>query len=199
MTLQTVKPATSKQLHSPRSPSPLPEDDACPVRARGDQAEASGHHPYLDGDADDQIFFQDQNGDTATMQACWHEVPLELFQLMITKAKFDPREGRLLAHTTSYGYTSLRCAAYSRSDPAVLELLIREHPLVLSATDSSGRTPLQFAPINRPPRSPPSSPTPPTPSPPAFTPPRAPSSLPWNRLAHARLCKDVRSVILEFV
>jgi len=37
-------------------------------------------------------------------------------------------------------------AACNHSDPAVavVELLIREHPLALSATDSSGRNPLQI-------------------------------------------------------
>ena len=40
---------------------------------------------------------------------------------------------------------ALHFAASNHGDPAVLELLIREYPLALCATSSSGHTPLQIA------------------------------------------------------
>ena len=51
------------------------------------------------GDAVDQIFYQDQYGVTTIMRACWDSAPLELVQLMITKAKLDSRKRCLLAIT----------------------------------------------------------------------------------------------------
>jgi len=97
-----------------------------------------------DDDSVDPIFFQDGDGCTAIIYACVAG-QLELVQLMITKAKFDQRKRCLLAITTMYGSTALHCAARFHTDRAVLELLICEHPLALSATDSSGRAPLQRA------------------------------------------------------
>jgi len=64
---------------------------------------------------------------------------------MITKAKLDPRKKCLLAFANYGGKTALHHAAYHHSNPAVLELLIREHPLALSATNEFGDTPLQCA------------------------------------------------------
>ena len=61
---------------------------------------------------------------------------------MLTKAKLDPRKRCLLADTNFWGSTVLHCAACWHSDPAVFELLIREHPLALCATDRISRTPL---------------------------------------------------------
>ena len=47
--------------------------------------------------------------------------------------------------------TALHQAAYSHSDPALFELLIREHPLALKTTSSSSSIPLQLAVLyNRP-------------------------------------------------
>jgi len=104
------------------------------------------HIQFLaEGDAADQLFFQSQYGVTAIIYACYGSAPLELYQLMITKAKLDSRKRCLLAITASYGRTALHCAAAEHSDPAVLELLIREHPLAMCATASNGRTPLQNA------------------------------------------------------
>ena len=83
---------------------------------------------------------------TATLYACIFSAPLELVQLMITKAfGHDPRKRCLLAITNDAGWTALHCAVYRYSDLAVLELLIREHPLALSATNYEGRTPLQWS------------------------------------------------------
>ena len=79
------------------------------------------------------------------MFACRHSAPLELVQLMITKAKLDERKRCLLAITTSDGNAALHCAARRHSDPAVAELLIRELPLALCATTDYDRTPLQIA------------------------------------------------------
>jgi len=62
---------------------------------------------------------------------------------MITKAKLDPRKRCLLAITSNTEKTAFHCAAAFHSDHAVVELLIREHPLALSATYNYGRTPLQ--------------------------------------------------------
>jgi len=106
-----------------------------------------------DGDAADQIFHQSQYGNTAIMMhgmtaimwACYLSAPLELVQQMITKAKLDSRKRCLLAITGNIRWTALHWAAYSHSDPAVLSLLIQEHPQALCATDVSGRTPLQLA------------------------------------------------------
>jgi len=65
---------------------------------------------------------------------------------MIATAKLDTRKRCLLVIASNAWNTALHAAAYSNSDPAVLELLIREHPLVLCSTDSIGDTPLQFYP-----------------------------------------------------
>jgi len=64
---------------------------------------------------------------------------------MITKAKLDSRKRTLFAIAGSGGWTVLQCAAGRHSDPAVLELLSREHPLALQTTDNYGRTPQQLA------------------------------------------------------
>jgi len=106
-----------------------------------------------DATSADQLFHQTKYGGfTAIMCACGRSAPLELYQLMITKAKVDSRKRCLLAITCSnYGCTPLHFAASSHSDPAVVELMIREHPLALCATSSGGDTPLQLATIyNRP-------------------------------------------------
>jgi len=96
-----------------------------------------------DGDAADQIFFQSQYGFTALMAACYRSAPLALEQLTFTKAELDSRKRCLLAITNSkYGNTALNFAAYYHSDPAVLEILIREHPPALSATNDSVHPPL---------------------------------------------------------
>jgi len=99
-----------------------------------------------DGDAADQLFHKNQHGDTAIIYACILSAPLELVQLMITKAFWrDPRKRCLLAITNYAGWTALHCGVYRYSDLAVLELLIREHPLALCTTDDEGDTPLQLA------------------------------------------------------
>ena len=98
-----------------------------------------------DDDAVDQLFDQNQHGVTALIRACRFDAPLALVQLMITMAKLDSRKRCLLAITGNGGITALHWAAGGHSDPAVLELLIREHPLALSATSISGRTPQQYA------------------------------------------------------
>jgi len=100
-----------------------------------------------DGDAVDQLFYK-YFGSTAIMHACCYLAPLELYQLMITTAKLDSRKRCLMAIANSIRYTALHYASECHSDPAVLELLIREHPLALSATDGFGRTPLQWATFN---------------------------------------------------
>jgi len=97
------------------------------------------------GDAADQIFFQDGSGLTPIMEACFYLAPLELVQLMIAKAKLSERKRCLVAITTNGGNTALHWAACKHSDPAILELLIREHPLALQTTDNYGHTPLQDA------------------------------------------------------
>ena len=98
-----------------------------------------------DGDAVDQLFFQSQCGVTALMWACVFMAPLELVQLMTTKAKLESRKRCLLVITDTSGCTALHWAARWHDDLAVLELLIREHPLALSATNISDRSPLQCA------------------------------------------------------
>ena len=90
----------------------------------------------------DQLFFRDFAGRSPIMRACYRSAPLELVQVMLATAKLDSRKRCLLAITAQYGSTAHR---WARCDPAVLELLIREHPLAQCATDSSGRTPLQNA------------------------------------------------------
>jgi len=65
------------------------------------------------------------------MLACLYSAPLELVQLMTTTAKLDSRKRCLLAITSSSGYTVLHWAALYHSDLAVVEALIREHPLAL--------------------------------------------------------------------
>ena len=60
------------------------------------------------------------------MFACSYDAALELYQLMITKAKVDSRKRCLLVITCRNGRTALHYAAEDRSDPAVFELLIRE-------------------------------------------------------------------------
>jgi len=98
--------------------------------------EATSHlNSLADGDAVDQVFYQNNAGDTAIMIASCTSAPLELVQLIITKAKLDSRKRRLLAITDNTGFIALFDAAYSHSDPAVVELLIREHPLALSSTN----------------------------------------------------------------
>jgi len=79
------------------------------------------HIPSLaDGEAADQIFFQGQNGNTAIMRACIRSTPLELVQLMITKAKLDLRKRCLLAIISSgTGLTVLHFAAACHSDLAL--------------------------------------------------------------------------------
>jgi len=72
-----------------------------------------------DGDAADQIFHQGYNGWTEIMYACLLPVPLELVQLMITRAKLDSRKRCLLTITSSNGWTVLHWAAWRHSDPAV--------------------------------------------------------------------------------
>jgi len=98
-----------------------------------------------DGDAVDQLFQQDHVGWTAIMFACSYSAPLELVQLMATKAKLDSRKRCLLAITSGGRRTALHLAAAEHSDLAVLSLLIREYWQVLFATDLQGHTPLQFA------------------------------------------------------
>ena len=49
-----------------------------------------------DGDAAHQLFFTQYNS-TAIMRACHRSAPLVLVQLIITKAKLDPRKRCLLA------------------------------------------------------------------------------------------------------
>ena len=106
-----------------------------------------------DGDTADQLFFQCDNGMTAITWACYRSAPLELVQLMITKAKLDPRKRCMLAITANGGWTVLHYAVCYCSDPAVLELLIREHPLALCATYPRDRNPhpLQPRPHHLPP------------------------------------------------
>jgi len=107
-----------------------------------------------DGDAADQLFYQNQQHGMTTiiMRACVYLAPLELVQLIITKAKLDSGKRCLPVIADQWsGSTALYCATYNHIDPAVLELLIREHPLVLCATNSSGRTPLQLAAFFNPP------------------------------------------------
>jgi len=104
-----------------------------------------------DGVAVDQLFHQNQHGVTALMRACACSAPLKLVKRMITKAKLDPRKRYLLAITDNGGWTPLHWAAVTHSDLAVVELLIREHPLALSATNISGHTPQKVATVyNRP-------------------------------------------------
>jgi len=69
------------------------------------------------------------------MRACSWSAPLELVQLMITKARLDTRKRCLLAIVSHIGRTVLHWA---------FELLIREHPLALCATD--GNTPHRLQP-----------------------------------------------------
>ena len=112
------------------------------------QAAINRFQSFADSDAVDQLFYQNPFGTTAIVLACIYSAPMELVQLMITKAKLDPTKRCLLAITTNYGSTALHRAAINHSDPAVLELLVREHPLALSATTTSGSTPLQYATLN---------------------------------------------------
>ena len=91
----------------------------------------------------DQLFYK--NNWIPITYACARSAPLEVVQLMLTKAKLDSRKRSLLAIVTSGGNTTLRYAAGWHSDPAVVELLIREHPLALCETDDSGNTPQQVA------------------------------------------------------
>jgi len=110
------------------------------------QVAISHIHALADGDAADQTFFQDQPGFTTIMWACIRSAPVELVQLMIAKAKLDSRKRCLLAIiTNNSGRTALHWAACNHSDTAVLELLIREHPLALQTINNFGRTPLQYA------------------------------------------------------
>ena len=104
-----------------------------------------------DGDTD-QLFYR-HNGDkvyqySVLMAACYRRAPLDLVQLMIAKANFDPRKRCLLALVDNHRNTALHIAL-RYTDTVVVELLIREHPLALSATNRQRRTPLQCA-TNRP-------------------------------------------------
>jgi len=102
-----------------------------------------------DGDAVDQIFFQNLLGIAAIMMACYHSAPLELYQVMITKAKLDQGKRCLLAIAHCRGDAVLRYAAWFHPDPAVFELLISEHPLGLQTVGSSCHTPQQTATVHR--------------------------------------------------
>jgi len=99
-------------------------------------------HSLADGDAVDLLFhagvFHQYHGVTAIMVACSSRAPLELVQLMITKAKLDPRKRCLLAVTDSQEDTTLHRATL-HNDPAVVELLVREHPLALCEINFCGR------------------------------------------------------------
>ena len=64
-TLQTFKRATSKQLHSSRSPSPLPQDYICGNQQW--QAAVTHIQSLADTDAADQIFTQCGNVWSHTM------------------------------------------------------------------------------------------------------------------------------------
>ena len=55
-----------------------------------------------DGDAADQLFYLNKHGSSAIMRACPNDAPLELVQLMITKAKLDSRKRCLLAIASNY-------------------------------------------------------------------------------------------------
>ena len=98
-----------------------------------------------DGDAVDQLFYKEVYSVwTPIMRACVRSGPLVLVQRMITKAQLDSSKRYLLAITDGGGFTALHFAAY-HCDPAVLELLIREHPLALCSINGYGFTPLQHA------------------------------------------------------
>jgi len=105
--------------------------DLCQLVVAEEWSAALSHLCSLtDIDAVDQLFFQHVIwGDTALMLACNRSAPLAFIQLMIAKAKLDPIDRCLLAIASHYGFTALYCAAYYHTDPAVLELLIRSHPL----------------------------------------------------------------------
>ena len=60
-----------------------------------------------DGDAADQLFYLNKHGSSAIMRACPNDAPLELVQLMITKAKLDSRKRCLLAITNQWGMNSV--------------------------------------------------------------------------------------------
>ena len=93
-----------------------------------------------DGDAVDLIFFQSvSTGTTPIISSCYKSAPLELVQLMITEAKLDSRKRCLLAITNSSGINALYYAAWKHSDPAVLELLIRENPLFFNSVSIEAR------------------------------------------------------------
>jgi len=61
-------------------------------------------HSLAEGDAVEQLFYQ-YHGYlyTAIMWACIRSAPLELVQLMITKAKLDSKKRCLLAVTATLG------------------------------------------------------------------------------------------------
>ena len=72
--------------------------------------EATDHINELsDADAVDKLFYA-VGGITTTMIACLLSAPLELFQLMITTAKLDPRKRNLQALTDSLRRTALHWA-----------------------------------------------------------------------------------------
>jgi len=96
----------------------------------------------------DQIFYQSGSGYTAIMRACMRSPPLELIQLT-TKVKLDSRKRCLLAITSNGGNTALHYAAINHSIPAVLKLMMSEHPLALQTTNSFGNTPQQLPTIYR--------------------------------------------------
>ena len=82
-------------------------------------------HSLADGDAVDLLFhagvFHQYHGVTAIMVACSSRAPLELVQLMITKAKLDPRKRCLLVIVEKSGRTALHFVRMSAAlDPMAL-------------------------------------------------------------------------------
>ena len=103
-------------------------------------------HSLADSDEVEQVFFQNQYGNTAIMRACYRSAPVELVQAMITTAKLGSRKMCLLAITSQYEWTALHYAAMAHSsDPSALSLLILSPPLALQTTDENSDSPLQYA------------------------------------------------------
>jgi len=97
-------------------------------------------------DVVEQLFHAD-NRLRAVQLACLNSAPLELFQLMIAKAKLDTRKRPLLVTSLASSGESAAVITYAASchgDTAVLELLIREDPLGLIAP-TRFMSPLQAA------------------------------------------------------